>query len=210
VEAINRQRTTVGSHERVGVFRIFGRDAGFTALYTAFVTNIRCCIPEVPFDFDRLCKLLVDDKRSNPSHYSLVLLSEGAKWVGHTVEEYGEADAYGHRKKVNIAESFADQLKKNTGEETLVSDLTYELRSGEPDFLDKMIATTFATMAFECVASNAHGRMMAIRNGCYTDTDIPDPRLGPRAVDVKTMYNIERYRPSYESKKGLPIFMTRV
>jgi 6-phosphofructokinase len=28
-EAINRQRTTLGSHERIGVFRIFGRDAGF-------------------------------------------------------------------------------------------------------------------------------------------------------------------------------------
>ena len=45
-EAINRQRTTLGYHERVGVFRIFGRDAGFTALYTAYVTSARCVIPE--------------------------------------------------------------------------------------------------------------------------------------------------------------------
>ncbi len=44
--AIQRQRTTVGSHERIGIFRIFGRDAGYTALYTAYVTNIRCVIPE--------------------------------------------------------------------------------------------------------------------------------------------------------------------
>jgi 6-phosphofructokinase 1 len=36
-ELITRQRTTLGSHERIGIFRIFGRDAGFTALYTAFV-----------------------------------------------------------------------------------------------------------------------------------------------------------------------------
>src|ERR1700722_5542242 len=41
-ELITRQRTTLGSHERVGVFRIFGRDAGFTALYTAWVTSARC------------------------------------------------------------------------------------------------------------------------------------------------------------------------
>ena len=41
-DAINRQRTTVGSHERVGIFRVFGRDAGYTALYTAYVTSIRC------------------------------------------------------------------------------------------------------------------------------------------------------------------------
>ena len=47
-ELINRQRTTLGSHERIGVFRIFGRDAGFSALYTAYVTSGRCLIPEVP------------------------------------------------------------------------------------------------------------------------------------------------------------------
>ena len=29
-DAITRQRTTVGSHERVGIFRLFGRDAGYT------------------------------------------------------------------------------------------------------------------------------------------------------------------------------------
>ena len=38
-DAIDRQRTTVGSHERIGVFRIFGRDAGYTALYTAYVCS---------------------------------------------------------------------------------------------------------------------------------------------------------------------------
>ena len=53
-DAINRQRTTIGSHERIGVFRIFGRDAGFTALYTAFVTSARCLIPEAPYDIDQL------------------------------------------------------------------------------------------------------------------------------------------------------------
>ena len=37
-DAIDRQRTTVGSHERIGIFRVFGRDAGYTALYTAWVT----------------------------------------------------------------------------------------------------------------------------------------------------------------------------
>lgn len=45
MDAIDRQRTTVGSHERIGIFRVFGRDAGYTALYTAYVTAVRCCIP---------------------------------------------------------------------------------------------------------------------------------------------------------------------
>jgi ATP-dependent phosphofructokinase / diphosphate-dependent phosphofructokinase len=37
---------------------------------------------------------------------------------------------------------------------------------------------------------------------------IPDPKLGPRAVDVAKMYDTERYRPSYTGKMDLPIFLT--
>ena len=50
MDAIDRERTTVGSHERIGIFRVFGRDAGYTALYTAYVTGVRCCIPEYKVD----------------------------------------------------------------------------------------------------------------------------------------------------------------
>src|SRR6185437_5768977 len=100
-ELINRQRTTVGSHERIGVFRIFGRDAGFTALYSAYATSIRCVIPEHKVNLEKLIQLLLDDKRTNPSNYALVVLSEGATWDGYAVQERGDPDAYGHRGKAN-------------------------------------------------------------------------------------------------------------
>ncbi|HKW96289.1 MAG TPA: 6-phosphofructokinase [Bryobacteraceae bacterium] len=208
-EAIGRQRTTVGSHERIGVFRIFGRDAGYTALYTAYVTSTRCCIPEYQFSLEKLIDLLVRDKRNTPSNYSLVVLSEGAEWEGYHIRETGEADAFGHRKKANVGEDLSDEIKKRTGEETIVSDLTYDLRSGSPDFVDKMVASTFAGMAMGAIEHGQHGIMMAICGGCYAAAPIPDPKLGPRKVDVATMYNTERYRPSYENKIGLPIFLTR-
>ena len=73
-----------------------------------------------------------------------------------------------------------------------------------------MIATTFATMALECIVEGIDGKMMAIQKGCYCVTDIPDPSLGPREVDIETMYNTERYRPNYSKKNGLPVFMTRL
>ena len=209
MEAIDRQRTTVGSHERVGIFRIFGRDAGYTALYTAYVTSVRCCIPEFKFNLHHLIDLLIEDKRLNPSNYALVILSEGAQWEGYQTREYGEADAFGHRKKANVGEDLSDEVKKTTGEETIVSDLTYDLRSGSPDFVDKMVASTFAGMAVDCIEKGERGRMMAIVRGCYASVPIPDPELGPRQVDVATMYNTERYRPIYAHKLGLPIFMTR-
>ena len=209
MDAIERQRTTVGSDERIGIFRVFGRDAGYTALYTAYVTSLRCCIPEHKVNLEHLIEILIADKHNNPSNYSLVILSEGAEWEGYSVKEYGAADAFGHRKKMSVAEDLSSEIKAATGEETIVSDLTYDLRSGSPDFVDRMVAVTFAGMAMDAVEAGKSGLMTAIGGGCYQMVPIPDPKLGPRKVEVATMYNTERYRPTYHHKLGLPIFLTQ-
>ncbi|WP_445220779.1 6-phosphofructokinase [Bradyrhizobium sp. Pa8] len=208
-DAIQRQRTTVGSHERIGIFRVFGRDAGFTALYTAYATSIRCVIPEYKVDLDKLVQLLIEDKRANPSNYALIVLSEGAQWEGYKLREYGEPDAYGHRKKANVAESLADEIKRRTGEETITSDLTYDLRSGDPDFIDKLVALTFGNMAYDAMLESKTGLMSALVEGRYDLVPIPDAKLGPRKLDVASSYNTERYRPIYANKQGLPIFLNR-
>lgn len=209
-EAINRQRTTLGSHERIGIFRIFGRDAGFTALYTAYVTAGRCVIPEAPYHIDRLAAVLADDHRNNPSHYAFVITAEGAIWRGARMQDIGDADAFGHRHKANVGEALAAELKRRTGIETLASELTYELRSGEPDSLDSMIAITFANVAMDLVESGRTGRMVAIQDGKYGDAPLPDPALGPRTVDVPAMYNDERFRPRYNGKHGDPMLLVGV
>ncbi|MGC2332647.1 MAG: 6-phosphofructokinase [Candidatus Acidiferrales bacterium] len=204
-QSITRQRTTIGSHERIGIFRIFGRDAGFTALYTAYVTSTRCLIPEHPFDIDRICNLLMEDKTKNPSHYSLVIASEGAMWTEGEVKEVGEADAYGHRKKADIGHALAEEVRKRTGQETIVSDLTYDLRSGEPDSIDQLVANTFANIAVDLIRDGVAGRMIGIQNGCYAHVELPHASLGARKVDVAKLYNTERYRPNYSSKLGSPL-----
>ena len=66
-------------------------------------------------DLEKLIELLIDDKKNNPSNYSLVILSEGAEWEGYQVKEYGEADAFGHRKKMSVAEDLSDEIKKRNG-----------------------------------------------------------------------------------------------
>ena len=206
-ELIDRQRTTLGSHERIGVFRIFGRDAGFSALFAAYVTSARCVIPEAPYDLDALASLLADDHRLSPSHYAIVVAAEGAIWQGGSLEEMGEADAFGHRHKADIGEALATEIRERTGIETLASELTYDLRSGEPDSLDSLVATTFANIAMDLIESGVTGRMMAIQDGKYAHTALPDPSLGPRKVDVPTMYNVERFRPRYNGKLGDPMLL---
>jgi 6-phosphofructokinase len=206
-ELINRQRTTLGSHERIGVFRIFGRNSGYSAWYAAYVTSTRCVIPEAPFDLDRLATLLAEDRAANPSRYSLVIASEGAAWAGGSRQEYGEPDAYGHRRPVDVGSALAEELRQRTGVDTVHSDLTYDLRSGDPDALDQMVATTFANVAVDLLASGMHGRMVAIRDGKYSHAPLPDPALGPRHVDVETMYSTERFRPLYGNRLGMPLLL---
>jgi len=206
-EAINRQRTTLGSHERIGVFRIFGRDAGFSALYTAYVTSARCVIPEVPYDLDALCALLAADHTANPSHYSFVITAEGAIWKGATMTDVGGADAFGHRHKANVGEALAAEIRDRTGIETLASELTYDLRSGEPDSVDSMVATTFANVAMDMVEQGVTGRMVALQDGKYAHTELPDPDLGPRRINVPDLYNVDRFRPRYDGKLGDPMLL---
>jgi 6-phosphofructokinase 1 len=206
-EAINRQRTTLGSHERIGVFRIFGRDAGFSALYTAYVTSARCVIPEAPYDLAALARLLAADHADNPSHYSFVITAEGAIWRGALISDVGETDSFGHRHKANVGEALAFELRARSGIETLASELTYDLRSGEPDSIDSMVATTFANVAMDLIDGGVTGRMVAIQDGKYAHTGLPDPALGPRRVDVPAMYNAERFRPRYDGKLGDPMLL---
>jgi 6-phosphofructokinase 1 len=209
-ELINRQRTTLGSHERIGVFRIFGRDAGFSALYTAYVTSARCVIPEAPYDLDRLAEVVAADREANPSHYAVVVTAEGAIWKGAQMQDVGEADMFGHRHKANVGEALATELRKRTGIESVASELTYDLRSGEPDALDSMVATTYANIAMDLIREGITGRMMAIRDGKYAHTELPAAGTKARRVDLADMYNEKRFRPRYEGKLGDPMLLVGV
>ena len=206
-ELINRQRTTLGSHERIGVFRIFGRDAGFTALLTAYVTSTRCVIPEAPYDLDLLCSLLVEDKRNNPSRYAIVVTAEGAIWQGAQMKDVGEADAFGHRHKANIGEVLAAEIKARTGVESVASELTYDLRSGEPDMLDSMVASTYANVAMDLIADGVSGRMTAIRDGKYAHVSLAETAKPPRRVQPD-QWDATRFRPVYAHKLGTPVLLT--
>jgi 6-phosphofructokinase 1 len=204
---INRQRTHLASHETVGVFRIFGRNAGFTALGTGMaISDIRCAIPEVVFDLEALCRLVASDYEDNESRYALVIISEGAIWKGREVEEYGPPDAYGHRRKVNVGEVLADAITRITGLPTRMQDVTYDLRSGAPDAIDKIIANTFGTLAVDLIAEGKTGQMVCVRNGLYSHTPLPDPARGARTVDVAAHYDAARFRPNFSGWLGRPVF----
>src|SRR5258708_30174219 len=172
-EFINRIRSTAESHSETILFRMFGRDAGFTALETALVTWAdRLVIPDAPLNIDHLAALVLQDIE-NPQPYSSIILSEGAN-LGVPVPEVGAADAYGHRKKVNVAEFLSEELSKRIPDvRFLAIDLTYFLRSGEPEVYDKHMAIYYANLVMSAVTTGMYGVMAGHRNGEVIYTHVP-------------------------------------
>jgi 6-phosphofructokinase 1 len=208
VQFIHQLRTSAGSHERIAVIELFGRNSGETSLISSYVAGVdRALISEVPFDPERLAELVMKDKRDNPSNYAMVTISEGAHMVGGKVVEYGEADAYGHRKIGGIGEITGDALKKLTGEDIINQKIAYLMRSGAPDALDLMVGFNFSHMAMDLIADKASGRMMALQDGKYTHVPMNLVTSGIKRVDVDELYDVEEYRPKVRHVLGKPMFL---
>jgi 6-phosphofructokinase len=209
VQFIHNLRTSAGSHERIAVVELFGRYSGETSLITAYLAGVdRALIPEVPFDIDRLAELVMVDKRANPSRYAMVTISEGATIPGSDeMMVRGEADMYGHRKLGGIGELTGQLLKERTGEDMIVQEVAYLMRSGSPDSLDLMVATNYGVMAADLAVEGTYGRMVALRNGTYGEVPISVTREGDKRVDIDELYDVSQYRPKVRHASGKPMFL---
>jgi 6-phosphofructokinase 1 len=208
VEYIHQLRSSVGSHERLAVIELFGRNSGETSLLAAYLAGVdRAIISEVPFEAERLARLLLEDKRANPSNYAMVTISEGATMVGGEVLEWGAADAYGHRKLGGIGQVTGERLKDLTGEDVLYQPLSYLMRSGAPDSLDLMVAVNYAHMAVTLINRGAPNRMVALRDGTYTSVPLRTVRSGTKRVDVDELYDVQAYCPKVRHVDGKPMFL---
>jgi ATP-dependent phosphofructokinase / diphosphate-dependent phosphofructokinase len=208
VNLITELRTPVGSHERIGVVEVFGRYSGETALFTGYLASTdRTIISEIPFDMKRLAELIVEDKRANPSKYAIVAISEGAKPLGGEMILTGEEDAYGHRKLGGISDQVGAEIKRLTGEGVMVQRLSYLMRSGAPDSLDRMVAYSYGNLAYELIAGGQRGQMVAVHDGRYTTVPVEIASSGRRQVNVQEVYDAERYLPKIRGVRGKPMFL---
>ncbi|MDA0321473.1 MAG: ATP-dependent 6-phosphofructokinase [Verrucomicrobia bacterium] len=216
IEIVNQLRTSAGSHERFLVVEAFGRYAGFTALLPAMGgASDRCMIPEYDTDPELLTKLLVGDYNKNPSHYAVVLVSEGAKFVGEgdMAFESREADQYGHRKLggigIDVAERLRDLSAKHNGGkriDVLYQKLGYIVRCGNPDAMDSIVPMAYGNMAMDLIQKKKSGLLVAIRNGLYDSVPVNVVVGQKKVIDVEKYYHSERLRPRYQSFIGTPLF----
>jgi 6-phosphofructokinase 1 len=216
IEMTHSLRTTAGSHERILVIEVFGRYAGFTALLPTMAGAAnRCVIPEYRFRIERLTELLVQDRFTNPSHYSVALVSEGAMFEeGEMVFEKEESDQYGHRKLGGIGDRVSAQIheasaKFNNGRKINVINqrLGYLVRCGNPDAIDSIAPMAFGNLALNLILNHSHGRLVSLRNGRYDDVPIDVVTSVKKVVDIEKYYNSDRLRPYYESFESKPLFI---
>ncbi|MBP7529413.1 MAG: ATP-dependent 6-phosphofructokinase [Syntrophorhabdaceae bacterium] len=208
VDAINALRTTTGSHERICVVELFGRNSGETSLIAAYLADVdRAIISEVPFDVDKLIDFLVADRSNNPSNYAIMTISEGAHTVGGSVTETGMEDAYGHKKLGGVGYLLSEAIKEKTGINVIYQQLAYMMRSGAPDSLDRMVAVSYGSLALDQIAMGHRGRMVALQQAIYTTVPLDMVIAAKKQVDVTALYDVETYRPKVRDTLGKPMFL---
>lgn len=212
----NILRTSAGSHERFLVLEVFGRYAGFTAMLPTMAGAAhRCVIPEHKFNIERLTELLSQDRRDNPSKYSVVIVSEGAMFKGgEMVFKDASTDAYGHAKLGGIGDLVAVELRErsskyNSGKEikTISQKLGYLVRGGDPDAVDSVVPMAFGNLALDLIQKKIHGRLVVLREGRYDNVPIDVVISTKKIVDVDEYYNKDRLRPYYKSFQMKPLFI---
>jgi ATP-dependent phosphofructokinase / diphosphate-dependent phosphofructokinase len=209
VNLITDMRTSVGSHERIGVVELFGRNSGETSLITALLAQVdRAVISEVPFDIKKLSEFLMEDRRRNPSNYSIMTVSEGATYVEGGIVEGGEEDAFGHKKLGGIGQMISDDIKKITKTNTMFQQLAYVIRSGPPDSVDRMVGLAYGTTAMNLIKKNTTGKLTALQGGKYTSVPLDTVISGIKRADIDSYYDKENYKPKVKEFIGHPMFLT--
>lgn len=208
VDFITALRTPAGSHERICIVELFGRNSGETSLISAYLAGVdRAIISEIHFDPERLANLLLEDKKRNPSGYAIMTISEGAQMIGGKIVEYGQADAYGHKKLGGIGAITGDAIKELTKQNIIYQQIAYLMRSGEPDALDRMVAISYGNLAMDLLLKGEAGKMTGLHEGRYGFVPIDTITQGTKRVDVKELYDTENYRPKVENMLGKPMFL---
>lgn len=209
VDAIHALRVPVGSHERVLILELFGRNSGATSLHSGFLADVdRVLVPEVPFDVEKVIAKLSADQDNSPSGYAICVVSEGAHQEGGEIIQTGDPDPYGHKKLGGVGQWLLQEFQSRTGRKGMGQSLGYLMRSGAPDTLDRMVARNFGNMAFELLKGESPRHLVSLRKGCYAVEHLDVLNEGARPLDVARFYDSAEYKPRVHEPAGLPMFLT--
>jgi 6-phosphofructokinase len=208
VEAINALRTTVESHERIGVVELFGRRSGETALLAGFLAQVdRTIIAEVPADLDLLVPLLAQDKGSNPAGYAMCVISEGATIKGEADDDDELSKPASQRSELGVGQRLGRAITQRLGFGVVNQELAYLMRAGEPDAMDRMVGLAFGALAVQLLHRGETARMVMLTDGNYGHVPIGTLLEGRKSVDVAGLYDPAAYRAKLMRVEGMPMFL---
>ena len=197
-EALDRLQPTAASHQRVMVLEVMGRDAGHIALGAGIAGGADIIlIPEIPYTLVDLATKIKDINAQGRT-FALVIVAESVR------KENGElatvaCEINGRPRYGGIGHYLGEQIGKVTGAETRVTVLGHVQRGGQPNALDRVIASSFGVRAVDLIAEGKFNRMVAWQHR--------------QVVDIPIISAIEHYQAVaiddvlVQTAKGLGIYI---
>jgi len=165
VDAINKLRDTMTSHERSSVVEVMGRHCGDIALYAGLASGAETIIvPEVAHDIDQIANRMRENFQAGKRH-SIVVVAEGA----------GSGD------------DIAQAITERNGIEPRVTVLGHIQRGGTPTHNDRILASKLGDFAVRQLMAGESAKSCGVIEGKMTTTDID------LVVNTKKPFNMDLY-----------------
>ena len=153
MEAIDKVRDTSTSHERCSIIEVMGRHAGYIALWCGIANGAEDILLPERYDGDEqiLINHIIENRKIGKKHHIII----NAEGIGHS-------------------SSMARRIEAATGIETRATILGHMQRGGIPTCKDRVYASIMGAKAVELLAEGKSNRVVAYKNGEYTDFDIQE------------------------------------
>ena len=153
MEAVDRLRDTMQSHDRCSVIEVMGRAAGYIALESGIACGADVVlIPEKEWNFDEdVLRPILESKQRGKRH-AIVIVAEG---IGGAAE-------------------MAKEIEEKTGIESRATILGHVQRGGSPTVRDRVVASEMGAKAVELLLEGKQNRIVCMQNSTVTDVDIEE------------------------------------
>src|SRR5690348_16048256 len=138
----------------------------------------------------------------------MCVVSEGARIAGEPLpDDAVRSLPASDRGEVSIGRRISRQVEQRLGVGTVVQELAYLMRAGEPDAMDRMVGLAFGGLAVQLLSQGKSGRMVALKNGSYSHVPIDPLESGQKSVDVAALYDPRLYRARLMHIEQMPMFL---
>jgi len=166
LEAIDKLRDTMQSHERCSVVEVMGRHSGNLAMYVGIACGATATlVPEENVDFETEVFEKMRNGRISGRNHHIIIVAEG----------------YGH------AQTIADRIHEETGMEARVTVLGHVQRGGRPTCRDRVAASRLGSKAVDLLMEGKTNRVVGFKQNQLTDIDIAE------ALSMKSEFHSDLY-----------------